>query len=153
MAAAIPLVATIGGSVLSAASQKQQGNAAYTAGMSEANQLAAQATNTLAASQRQAMEDRRQSRLLQSKALALSAAGGGGASDVSVVKNISDLEAQGELNALNTLWSGSQQGQQLDFAASNRRKEAAAAKKAGGIGALTSILQTGGSLYSKYGGK
>lgn len=45
-----------------------------------------------------------------------------------------------------------QQGNQLNNQASARRAEGDAAKKAGTINAISSLLQAGGSLYDRYGG-
>lgn len=142
----------IGGTVLSGVGSYSQGAAAQKQANAEAAQLTAQASNQKAASQLQAMEDRRQARLLESRAQAVAAASGGGATDTSVVNAISGLEEQGELNALTTLFSGNQQSQQLLQQAASRRAEGSATKKAGGLRAFTSLLSAGGSLYDRYGG-
>lgn len=150
MAMAIPIM-MIAGTVLSAASQRQQGLQQQAMANSEASQMESQAKNEFAASQIQAMEDRRQARLASSSAQALGAASGADPTSASFVKNISDIEGQGELNALTSLWNGSDRARQLNNQAKATRISGNQAAKAGNIGAMTSLLQSGGSLYSKYG--
>ncbi|CNI61170.1 Uncharacterised protein [Yersinia massiliensis] len=140
------------GSVLGGFGAINQGRQQQKQAYSEASQLDRQASNTRAQSQVQAMEDRRQARLAESRALAVGAASGAAADSTSFVKNISDMESQGELNALTSLWGGNQQGSQLNNQAAVRRAEGDAAKKAGTINAISSLLQAGGSLYDRYGG-
>ncbi|CFR19937.1 hypothetical protein [Yersinia kristensenii] len=148
----IAMGAMIGGSLLNAGSQYSQGKAAKKQAYGEASQLDKQANSVRAQSQLQAMEDRRQARLAESRALAVGAASGAAADSTSFVNNISNMESQGELNALTSLWGGNQQGNQLNNQAAVRRAEGDAAKKAGKINAMSSLLQTGGSLYDRFGG-
>ncbi|WP_447867236.1 hypothetical protein [Rahnella bonaserana] len=152
MAAAIPFM-MIAGSVVGAAGQAQQGAAAKAQADSEASQLNAQAKTSQAQGQIQAMEDRRQARLAESRALAVGAASGADANSTSLVRNISDMEGQGELNALTSLWNGDDQARQLRNQSRATSASGAATKKAANIGAMSSLLQSGGSLYQKYGGK
>lgn len=150
MAAAIPWV--IGaGTVLGAASQVQQGKQQEAMANSEASQMESQAKNEFAASQIQAMEDRRQARLATSRAQAVGAASGVDPTSASFIKNTSDIEGQGELNALTSLWSGSDRARQLNNQAKATRVSGRQASKAANIGAMSTLLQSGGSLYSKYG--
>lgn len=152
MAAAIPFI-MMAGTVIGAAGQAQQGQQAKSQAESEANQLQSQAKNEQAASQLQAMEDRRQARLAESRAQAVSAASGADPTSTSFVRNISDIEGQGELNALTSLWNGDERARQLRNQASATRASGSQAAKAANIGAMSSLLQSGSSLYSKYGGK
>lgn len=141
-----------GGSLLNAFGSVSSGNASSSMSLQEAAQLDSQATTTRAQSQIQAREDRRQARLAESRAQALAAASGANANSTSFVNNISDMESQGELNALTSLWSGNQQANVMKSIANAKRMEASSAKKAGGIGALSSVLSAGKSLYSMFGG-
>ncbi|EOI7348445.1 hypothetical protein HL273_20335 [Yersinia enterocolitica] len=141
-----------GGSLLNAFGSVSSGNASSSMSLQEAAQLDSQATTTRAQSQIQAREDRRQARLAESRAQALAAASGANANSTSFVNNISDMESQGELNALTSLWSGNQQANVMKSMANAKRMEASSAKKAGGIGALSSVLSAGKSLYSMFGG-
>ncbi|AJJ62741.1 hypothetical protein [Yersinia aldovae] len=141
-----------GGSLLNAFGSVSSGNASSSMSRQEAAQLDSQATTTQAQSQIQAREDRKQARLAESRAQAIAAASGANANSTSFVNNISDMESQGELNALTSLWSGNQQANVMKSMANAKRMEASSAKKAGGIGALSSVLSAGKSLYSMFGG-
>lgn len=141
-----------GGSLLNAFGSSKQGSASSAMSEFEASQLDRQANSTQAQSQRQAMEDRRQARLAESRALAVGAASGASADSTSFVNNISNIESLGELNALTSLYGGNEQASYLRKSAEAKRLEGKAAKSAGGIGALTSVLSAGKSLYSMFGG-
>lgn len=150
MAMAIPIM-MMAGTVISAASQAQQGAQQKAMAESEASQMESQAKNEFAASQMQAMEDRRQARLAASRAQAVGAASGVDPTSASFVRNISEMEGQGELNALTSLWSGSERSRQLNNQANATRMSGSQAAKAANIGAMSNLLQSGGSLYAKYG--
>jgi len=143
----------LAGTVIGAASQAQQGQQQKIQAESEARQLEEQAKNEFATSQLQAMEDRRQSRLAQSRAQAVASSSGADPTSTSFVRNISEMEGQGELNALTSLWSGSERMRQINNQASATRVSGSQAEKAGNIGALTTLMRGGSSLYEKYGGK
>lgn len=150
MAQMIPLALTVagtamqaGGTIIGARAEAKQLN-------SEADQLEDKAGNVRASSQRRAMEERRQSRLASSRALALAAATGG-ASDPTVVNILAGLDGEGEYRALTALYEGEEEGRGLEFEARNRRKEAKNAKRAGYIEAAGSVLKAGSSMYEKYG--
>ncbi|QKJ88013.1 hypothetical protein PMPD1_3080 [Paramixta manurensis] len=152
MAAAIPLIATVAGTVLSASAQKQQADQQYQDSKIQAAQVATQAKNTMAQSQIQAMEDRRQASLAQSRALAVSAASGASSTSASTVKNISDIAQQGELNALTSLWGGNEQARNMNLQSDLLNQQAKSVKKAAPLQMIGSVLQSGSSLYSRYGG-
>lgn len=152
MAAAIPFI-MLAGTAVGAASQIQQGQQQKQMAAEEARQMQEQAKNEYATSQIQAMEDRRQSQLAQSRAQAVAAASGADATSNSFVRNISDMEGQGELNALTSLWGGSERMRQLNNQASMTKYSGQQSAKAANIGAVSSLIQGGSSLYQKYGGK
>ena len=141
----------IAGSVIGAASQMKQGQQQKAMAESEAQQMESQAKNEFASSQIQAMEDRRQARLATSRAQAVGASSGADPNSASFVRNISNIEGAGELNALTSLWNGSEKSRQLNNQAAMTRTSGGQAAKAANIGAMSSLLQSGGSLYSKYG--
>lgn len=150
MAHAIPIALAVGGAALSAGGTILGANAEAKSLKGEANQLEQQAGQTRAASQRQAMEERRQSRFLQSRALAVGAATGG-ASDPTVVNAIAGLEGEGEYRALVRLYEGEEEGRGMEVEAKNRRKEAKNVKRAGYISAASQILKSGASMFERYG--
>lgn len=141
----------VGGKVLKAGGSIFGGIAANKAAKNEARQLEGQAVVERATSQRQAMEERRQARLLQSRSLAVAAASGGGADDPTVVNIMSDLEGEGEYRALTALYEGETEAQGLEAQARARRKEGKNAKIAGFINAGASLLDAGSTMYDRYG--
>lgn len=168
--AEIALTAMVAGGVLSAAQAHNQGqiasrNATITANQLDQNAKAydVAANNAQGVSQQKANEQLRQNRLVQSRIIALNAAGGGSSNE----KNVSDLLArtagQGEYAALGTLFEGDNratqlrnQGIGLQNQALVTRAEGRNARTAGNIATVTGLLGTGataGSFYSKYGTK
>lgn len=141
----------IGGKVLKAGGSIFGGIQANKAAKSEARQLEGQAIVERATSQRDAMEQRRQARLLTSRALAVAAASGGGADDPTVVNIMSDLEGEGEYRALTALYEGETEAQGLEAQARARRKEGKNAKIAGFINAGASLLDGGSSMFDRFG--
>lgn len=119
----------------------------------EAAQLEVNAGQERAASQRSAMEERRQGRLASSRALALAAASGAGADDPTVVNAIADIEGEGEYRALTALYEGNTAGDDLERQAAARRREAKTVKRASYFKAAGTILGAGASMADRYGGK
>ena len=155
----------VGGTVMSAAGQIQQGAATEARSKRqadiaefEARQLDRLAGREKAASQRTAKEERRQSELRESRALAVAAASGAGASDPTVVKILSDLAGEGSYRAALALYEGEERARLTRLQATGKRFEAGElriagkeAKRAGKLGALSTLFQGGAGLYGKYG--
>ena len=118
---------------ISAGSQLIGGAQKAGAAEEEALQLERRAGESRATSQREAIEERRQSRLAVSRTQAVAAASGGGASDPDVVERIADIEGEGEYNFLRALYEGS--------TASDRDiRQASVTKKAGKRQLISSVL-------------
>lgn len=117
----------------------------------EAKQMETQAGQERASAQRRAREDRREKRLIQSRAQALSAASGGGAVDPSVVDIIGDLEEDGEYRALNSIWEGEDRARGLTTGAKQRRKQGRFALTSGLMGSAGTILDGSSSMYKRFG--
>ncbi len=163
-AAAIPLL--IGGGLLQAGSQYQAGQTASRNATNVANQLESNANlANINAGQQQAAgiakasEAKRQNRFLQSRILAMAAAGGGSTQSKNIADLLSRTAGEGEYAALNSLYEGNTRADQLRNEAIGLRNQAATtrfegrqARSAGNIGAVTSILGAGakGAFYSKY---
>jgi hypothetical protein len=153
------------GSVLSMEGHRQAGDAARVAGQRrnvasqfEAEQLEQAAGQSVAASQRDAAEEKRKADLLASRALALAAASGGG-TDGSVVKIISDLKGEGSYRSAVALYRGEEQARKLRMAGKAKRFEGALAEEQGvqeqgghEIAGMASLFTGGASLYGRYGG-
>ncbi|MBO9380022.1 hypothetical protein GG804_24960 [Sphingomonas histidinilytica] len=141
----------IGGAALSAGGSIFGGIQKSKALKSEARQLEENAGLERAMSQREAMEERRQARLLSSRALAVAAASGGGADDPSIVDAIADIEGEGAYRSAAALYSGESDAQALEAQARARRKGAKSAKIAGFIDGAGSILSAGSSMFDRFG--
>jgi len=110
-----------------------------------------------AIAQREAAEQKRQSRLVASRALAVAAASGGGVSDPTIVNILAGIEGEGAYRAQVALYEGQAtarryriqaavgRGDALDIAAEGKSREFAYRTRAAGN------LLRGASLYEKYG--
>lgn len=143
LAVAGPLVSA-GGTILGARSEAK-------ALKKEAQQLEIQAGTERAISQRSAMEERRQARLVASRGLAVAAASGGGADDPTVVNMLANIEGEGEYRALTALYNGEEEARGLEGQAKARRKEAKNVKTASYFKAASTILSAGSSMHDRYG--
>lgn len=101
------------------------------------------ANNTLASSQREAEEIRRQKRLLQSRAQAVAAFSGGDTTDFSVVDALADIEQEGEFRALTALYEGKSAAAGLRDEAKMAKYRGKQARLAGWISGASKIF--GGS--------
>lgn len=102
------------------------------------------ARQTVAVAQRDSQQARREALLLRSRALAVAAASGGGVEDPTVSKLLADIDAQGEVNALNALYAGEDDSRVM-------RAKGSAMSNEGYARGVSSILSMGGDLYEKYG--
>ena len=129
----------------------------------ESAQLKQMAGQERATSQRQALEQWREGRLAQSRAIARAAASGAGASDPTVMKIIGDLAAEGDYNARAALFTGEETARGLEDKAAaalwqgktdaaGYRTYAKAASRYGYMDAAGHLLTGMSSFYEKYGG-
>lgn len=135
------------------------------------------AGQAMAVSQREAEAYQKDAALLASKALANAAGSGAGASDPTVVKIISSINAEGAYRAAVALYSGNEKakatlqaatarrmggmsaaaaryasGIEKDASAQSRLAEGKAIQQAGDTAMLSTLLQGGTSWAEKYGG-
>lgn len=143
----------------------------YNANLSlvEAAQLDKKALQERAITSRQIGEDKRKARLLISRSMAVAGKSGGGVlQDVSVINDISKIAEVGEYNAAVSLWSGNNAALAFEDSAFMKRKDADIglyesrlrasesamqgdyAKKSSRIGAVSTLLNSGSSIYSRY---
>lgn len=159
-----PLAVAVVGTVLSAAGNAKAADAARAAAAAqqtekdfEAAQLSQQAGQVEAAAGRTAEEQLRQSRLVASRILALSAAGGGGATDPTVAALMQRTAGVGAYNASVALYEGEEKARLLRLQASGAAysgeiasiggQNTAKAYELKGLGSSLSSL----SLFTKYG--
>ena len=144
MAAALPYIsaaATIGSTI-------GQANAAEQVAAIQAGQLEKQAVADQASAVQTAKQERRRSELLQSRVRALAAASGTSLQSPDIQITLSDIDEQGEFNALAALHSGAAAAGSKRFAAKTaiaggRRARSGAIASAGGT-----IL---GAIENRYG--
>lgn len=184
----VPAALSVAGTIFSAVSQVRAGQEAGEAAERQAQiaevnarrqaeaqayqaaQLEQVAQEERAAASKGAQEERRRSRILQSRALALSAAGGG-ASDPTVVNIISDLAGEGEYMAALRIYEGETTARQAlasaeaaryggatalesgGMTASSLRAEGTARRRAGLTGGVSTVFSgaRGLSMYGRYG--
>lgn len=149
LAAAAPYLtaasAVIGVGTTLMAGKQQDAIAKFEAGQMEANAKAERA-----ASQREAANERKRSDYLQSRAKALAASSGAGASDPTIENIIAGLDAEGEYRALSALYNGEQAAEGMDLGAKVRRIEGSNARSTSRYRAANTLMSSGASLYEKY---
>lgn len=142
-------IAAVGTAVTVVGQQKAkkagQADAAFTA-----EQQRAAAERSRAIGQRQAIDERRQARLLDS---ALQARAGGGGTDVGVVKLSGDIAAEGEFRALAALYEGNEGALGLEDQANAGLRSAGARSAAADWQSAGTIIGGASSMYGKYKGK
>ena len=151
MAMIAAMVLTAVGTIASANQQRAAGKAANQAAQFEALQMERQAGEARATSQRQAIEQRRKSDYMRSRAQALAASSGAGALDPTVVDIVSGIEGEGDLAARSVLYEGEVRATNRETAAAGRRFEGENAERAGKAAAAATMLKGAGSMFSMYG--
>jgi hypothetical protein len=97
--------------------------------------------------------ERKKAKNLMSRARAVAAASGAGASDPTVTNLMADIDTQGEVNYLNALYSGDTTARGLRTGAATARRTGKAAQSASRINAASTGLGGATSWYAKYGGQ
>lgn len=106
-----------------------------------AAQYAAQAQRERASAQREAIERRRQARVAMSEGIAAAGASGGGIADPSVLKNVAELYAIGDLEARTSLYQGEETAIGLEEEAKMARYGAAGTRYEAQVGKYQAGLQ------------
>jgi hypothetical protein len=126
--------------------QQAQGNVVAAQRERDANQAQVEA-------QAEAANERRRAKLVRSRALAVAGASGAGVSDPGVSSILSDIETEGEMNALTALHSGDYLARGLRSGADAARSEGRARRDAGYLSGATTALSGAVSWFDKYGDK
>jgi len=135
-------LASAGGQVIGGIQQANYADA-------QAKAMKTKGDQELAIAQRKAIEDRQQKRAALGRTMAVAAASGGGTGDT-VTDIMSGIERRGEYNALTDLYNGTQARHDLYAEAGQTKIAGQNARLAGYIGAGTTLLSTGGSIYSDF---
>lgn len=163
----LPVVLQTAGTVLSATGGVEKAAATedigarkrQLAGM-EAAQLRENAKASMAAGIQDSMEQQRQGRIAASRALALAAASGGGASDPTVMNIIANLSGQATYQAMSALYEGQERARLMEkqavmteYGGTLQEASAKSQAKATRFGALSTAASDAISMYQKYGQK
>ena len=142
----IGAVVGVVGSLLSANASKQAGKQQKQLDYVQAQQVEAVASH-------QAENERRRTKLVVSRAQALAAAGGGSATDASVLNVISDIEGEGAYRASMALYEGENQASAIR-AGGDMANEAAKQRATGYYAQAADYVGKGfTSYYGKFGSK
>jgi len=150
------------GRVFGSLASLDEGQQARAAADYRAAQMRINAGQAQAASQREALSADEQAKRIASRALAVAAASGGGASDPTVVHLIAGIAAEGSYRQALALYQGDERARAMNMQADATQYEGELAENAGmrnaigglvGAGAAaTRGIARGQSLYEKYGG-
>lgn len=129
------------GTALAAGGTVYSGISNYQASKAEAKQLKEKGNNEFAKSQREASRRRRETQVLVSRANAVAAASGAGATDESVMATKEKIQAEGDNNAMLDMYNGLVNRSDLF-------REAASRKAEGKSGLISSFINAGSTVYS-----
>lgn len=160
------IAATVASSLLaakgaqsSAAAARENAAAIQAEKQYEAAQLESNAMQVTAAGQRKAAEDQRMAKIVASRALAVAAASGGGASDPTIVRLMSRIAGEGEYRRAVDIYDAEDRARTMRMRAAGSIYEGQQALRSGEsmasayeTKALGSIVGMGASLFWKYGG-
>jgi len=143
------------GSILQFTGTIQQGNAIQRASQYQADQLRQNGGQAQAAAQRTAADVDRQTQMVVSRALAVAAASGGGASDPTVVNLIAQNTAEGAYRKAVALYGGDETNRVNQMQADAREYEGKSARVAGYVSGASNLMMAGArgkSLFDRFGG-
>lgn len=168
LAAAAPYIG-LATTAVNAYSQQQAGKAQENQAKISAIQDEHEANAAQAISQREAIQERKKARYLRSRALAVAGASGAGAGDGQISDILADIDTEGEMNAMNILYSGNERARVLRSGAAAKRGEGRGYRSAGygrsaatafqgasdfyQSGAATDLYNRGKTFFQKYGGE
>lgn len=146
--------AQMAGSLVSAAGQRQAGEAAMEDAQFEATQLEQQGREEFAASQRDALERRREGVLANSRAQAVAAASGGGAGvdAPTIVRLMSGISQRAEYGAQSALYGGEQRRAGAYTQAGATRRTGRSQQRGYNMSAAGTIFSGLGSGFSSIAG-
>lgn len=150
-----------------AALQLQAGQQRKAAAEFEANVLESNATQRIAIAQRDMFDAQRTTRLVQSRAQAVAAASGGGATSPTALTVMGAMAKEGAYNASRALYSGEEAARGMRLQAFEKRAEGEFAEIGGDLQSqaaqgrgraaeyqsYASIASSVGGMYGKYGGR
>lgn len=144
--AAVSAVAGLAGTLMSANAERDAGKSEAMARQMEARALERKAAEDRAAAQREAIRRSKESELANSRAQALAAASGGGATDKTVLDLMAGAAEEGEYQTQAAIYEGESRGRGLESQAEIERFKAQRARKAGNMRANATLLSGASSF-------
>lgn len=152
--AALSVVSAVGksdaGSASASVGAQQQAAAQY-----EADQLRVNAGQSIASAQRAAQEQRRQGEIIQSRAIALAAAGGGSTTDPGIVHLLAGNAGETAYRSAVALYEGEDKARTMresakaaEYSGANAAQAGQDRKKSMMMGAFGDLVKGGSSLFS-----
>jgi hypothetical protein len=145
------------GQYASGRAAKAEGALYARAAVLQANEMRRNAQQTIAAGAIQAREERRQAALLQSRALVLSVAGGGSASDPTIVNILTGIANEGDRRASIHMENAREDARGIrmqalatELGGQNVAEQGKVRASAYTAGAVSTLAKEGSSLYGKY---
>lgn len=149
--AAIPLVMSGIGTVLSASGQMSAGNASAAAGYGQQAVLDQQAGQVAAQGSQEVANQNLKTKAIIGTLRARAASGGGSASDPTVVNLAGNIAARGEYNALSALYSADEKASGLQYQGDLAAYSGQVKQTAARTTALATAISGFGGLAAKYG--
>lgn len=146
---AIPAM-MVGSSILSAKGQYDAGKAKEDAAKKEAAILDQNADAEYAKGTREAYDLARQTRIMMSDARAQQAGSGGTTTDPEAIRQLAEIQRDGEFNVMDAMFAGKVKKQDLEYQADVRRHEGKLAKKAAKVAAISTLLSGASSAFMGY---
>ena len=146
----IPIVLSVASTVMNMQAQEKEKDAIKAANIKRAQQYEDKAKEAVAAGQRAMLEERRQKRLIASRALAVASASGGGAFDPSVINIIGDIDGEGAYRESVAMYQGEQEALDLRLQAASLREGVDYMESAYKTRQTATLLRGASSAYSAY---
>ena len=146
----IPKILKGASTVMQATGAQQTGQAEGMAAEFSARQYDENAVAAEAKSIQVSNQERRKATLMQSRARAVAAAGGGMVTDPGMTDIMADIGEEGELNALTALWEGNVEASGLRKQAYATRLTGKAKERAGNIKAVSHVMSGAHDLFSRF---
>lgn len=143
-------VAAIAGTAMQMIGAHNAGEQAKSEANFQANQLAQNANNAEGAAEINMEEQNKRTAYAESNLQASAAAGGGSATDPTVVTDLKTIAGEGRFRAMTDMYDGNAQAQSMRTQAGVIRAGGDNAAQAGNIGAISSGLKGASSLYDSY---
>lgn len=142
---------SLASTALTAGMAYQQSQAQQAALKIQAKEREEEANAAAAESQRAATIERKRAQYAMSRARAVAGASGAGVSDATVTDILTDIDTQGEVNALNALYAGQTAARGYRQGARAAKNEASAVGTSGYLQSAGTALSGGSSWWEKYG--